>query len=145
MTRTRRLLILLIGTGLLLVVTFLGSSIESLLPHRPTATVQTAQTDAYKIILDVMPNPPHIDEAALLTLRVTTQTAQPLPANAVVRLESEMQTMNMGTEQVEAQRQSDGSYQARVHLSMSGSWSVRVLVQVPGQQVQSTTFAITAQ
>jgi len=57
-----------------------------------------------------------------------------------------MVTMEMGTGQVEAKSQHDGTYLASVQFSMSGPWQVQVVISMPGEsQTFNATFDVSAQ
>ena len=57
-----------------------------------------------------------------------------------------MATMDMGTGQVAAKSQHDGTYLASVQFSMSGPWQVQVVISMPGEsQTFNATFDVTAQ
>ncbi len=55
-----------------------------------------------------------------------------------------METMDMGTDIVNAQSQGDGTYHISVQFAMDGPWQVRVLVAVPGVKTESATFEVIA-
>ncbi|GCE05061.1 FixH family protein [Dictyobacter aurantiacus] len=142
--KRRQLLIVVLGLGFLIVITTIGTSLESLLPHHPTAPVQVAQAGPYEVTLRVDPNPPPTSQPAHLSLQIVKKAAGQLVSNAHVTLSSSMTTMDMGTEAITAQQQSPGIYQAQAHLGMSGTWEVRVHISSPGAPDASTTFDITA-
>lgn len=139
----RNLLILVLGIGFLIVMTWVGTILVDILPHRPSAQVQTAQAGPYQLTLQVDPNPPPITQPATLLVQVMRQNAP--VTNARVTVESTMETMDMGTDSSEAQSQSNGIYRVPVQFSMSGPFQVRVLVAVPGAKTESATFEVTAQ
>lgn len=121
-----------------------GSILPDLLPVKPSAQTQTAQAGPYQVILSVDPNPPLVMHPATLTLQIIRRGTQQMVNNASVVLESSMVTMDMGTEQINAQEQSSGVYRAQVQFSMSGSWQVRVLINIPGAATEHASFEITA-
>jgi hypothetical protein len=139
----RNLLILVLGIGFLIVMTWVGTILVDILPHRPSAQVQTALAGPYQLTLQVDPNPPPITQPATLLVQVMRQNAP--VTNAHVTVESTMETMDMGTDSSEAQSQSNGIYRVPVQFSMSGPFQVRVLVAVPGAKTESATFEVTAQ
>lgn len=141
----RNLLVLLLGLAFLLLLTWAGSVLVDSIPHPVTAPVQTAQAGPYQITLQVNPNPPSVTQPAALTVQILTNNSQQPLTNAHVTLESNMQSMDMGTTSTTAQAQSDGSYLAHVQFPMNGSWQVTVIVALPGQQPANAIFAITAQ
>jgi YtkA-like protein len=66
--------------------------------------------------------------------------------NAHVTLLSNMQSMDMGLDQVEAPSQGNGMYLATVQFAMSGPWRVQVLISLPGEaQTVSAVFEVMAQ
>ena len=141
----RNLLVVLLGLAFLLLLTWAGSVLVDIIPHRVTAPVQTAQAGLYQITLQVNPNPPSATQPATLTVHIlTTNSQQPL-TNAHVTLQSNMLSMDMGTDSTAAQTQNDGTYLAHVQFAMSGSWQVKVIVALPGKQPANAVFVITAQ
>lgn len=142
--KRRRLLILALGLGFLIAITTIGTSLESLIPRHPTAPVQVSQAGPYEVTLQVDPNPPQPAQPAHLSFQIVKKATSQLVSDAHVTLSSSMTTMDMGTEEITARPRSPGIYQAQAHLSMSGSWEIRVRVSVPGTPDASTTFDITA-
>ncbi|GCE26711.1 hypothetical protein KDA_21950 [Dictyobacter alpinus] len=136
---------MILGIGFLIVVTFLGTSLEALIPRKPTAPVQVAQAGPYQVTLQVSPNPPSINQPANLSLQIVKKASGQLVSNARVILASSMQSMDMGTEEIVARSQSPGLYQAQAHLSMGGSWQLHVQITVPGSPAATTNFDITTQ
>ena len=141
----RNLLIVALGITFLIVMTVIGTLLDTIVPRRPSAPVQTAQAGPYQVTLQVSPNPPPSNQAANVSLQIVQSKSQQLVTNAHVTLENSMETMDMGTDHLVAQMQSPGIYQAQIHLPMSGAWSIRVNITQPGQAPQSTTFEVTAQ
>lgn len=142
----RRLLIVALGITFLIVMTAIGTLLDTIVPRRATAPVQTAQAGPYQVTLQISPNPPRINQPASVSLQIVRSEGQQLVTNAHVTLENTMETMEeMGTDHLTAQTQSPGTYQAQVHLTMSGAWAIRVNITQPGQSTASTTFEITAQ
>ena len=141
----RKLLVLVLGITFLIVMTFLATIVDTIVPRRPSPQVQTAQAGPYQVTLQVDPNPPLITQPAALSLRIVRHDSQPLASAAHIAIETTMQTMDMGTDRADAQAQSPGTYQVHVQFSMSGPWQVRVQVAEPGQPAQSATFEVTAQ
>jgi hypothetical protein len=66
-------------------------------------------------------------------------------SNAHVVIESDMESMDMGTAHTDAKSQGDGMYVADVQFTMSGLWQVQVVVTTPGSQPVTATFEVTAQ
>ncbi|MBA2394175.1 MAG: FixH family protein [Ktedonobacteraceae bacterium] len=140
----RKLLILGLGILFLILLSWLGTSLTEILPARPSAQVQTAQAGPYQITVRVDPNPPVPAKPATLILQIVHSSTQQLVANAYVSVESSMETMDMGTDVIHAQSQSDGTYHVPIQFAMDGSWRVKVLVAVSGAKTESTTFDVIA-
>jgi hypothetical protein len=145
MHRRRNVLVILLGLGFLFVITMLGTNLESFLPHNATAANQVVEAGPYQITLMISPNPPHTTDAADLTIQIVKKDTRQLVTNATVVLESNMQTMDMGTGRDQARLQDDGRYLAHLRFTMSGSWEVRVLVTMPGGQTFNAMFEVTVQ
>ena len=141
----RNLLVVVLGITFLILITWLGTIITTIVPSRVTAQVQTAQAGPYQITLQVDPNPPLITRPATLFLQVLVKSSQQPVTRAHVTLESDMVAMGMGIDQVDARSQGNGTYLASAQFSMSGLWRIRVIVAVPGASPASTTFEVTAQ
>ncbi len=140
----RSLLVVALGITFLILMTWLGTVLTSIIPHQVTAQEQTVRVGPYQLTLQVNPNPPLITQPAALSIRVlSASTQQPVP-NARITLESAMVEMDMGADKVEARAQGDGTYLANVQLSMSGLWKVHVIVAVPGAAPVSADFEVTA-
>jgi hypothetical protein len=140
----RKLLILALGILFLIIISWLGTTLTEILPARPSAPVQTASTGPYQITMRVDPNPPPTTKPATLTLQIVHSSTRQLVTNARVVVESNMETMDMGTDVANAQSQSNGMYSAPVQFSMNGTWQVRVIVTVPGAKTESATFEVVA-
>ena len=145
MKRRRDLLVIALGISFLVLITWLGTLITSIVPHRATAQVQTASAGPYQVTLQVDPNPPLITQPATLSLRVVLNASQQPVTNAHVSIENNMETMDMGLDRAETQSQGNGVYQARVQFSMSGPWQVRVVILAPGTKEVDVVFEVTAQ
>ena len=141
----RNLLVVALGIGFLILITWLGTLVTTFVRPRVTAPVQTAQAGPYQITLQVNPNPPSITQPAALSVQVLSRTTQQPVTNARVTLESNMETMDMGTDQENARAQGDGTYLASVQFTMSGPWQIQVIVAVPGTQPASTVFEVSTQ
>jgi hypothetical protein len=141
----RNLLVVVLGITFLILMTWLGTILTSIVPHRVTAQVQTASAGPYQITLQVNPNPPLITQPATLTLKVLLSSSQQPVTNAHVTLQSNMESMDMGIDTTEARSQGDGTYLANVQFSMSGLWQVSVIVAAPGAKPTNATFEVTAQ
>ena len=142
----RGLLVIALGIAFLILMTWIGTLLDSVVPHRVTAQVQTAQAGPYHLALQVNPNPPVTSHPATLSLQVTLSASQQPVTNAHVTLMSNMETMDMGIDPVESQSQGNGIYLASVPLSMSGPWQVQVVISLPGnKQAMSATFEVAVQ
>ena len=139
----RKLLILFLGLGSLIAITFIGTGLESIIAIlHPTNSIQQAQAGPYQVTLQVNPNPPSTTGPADLTLQIVHSATQQLVTNAHISLENNMESMDMGTDRVNASQQSNGTYLAHTQFSMSGIWQVRVAIAIPGQQTERTVFEI---
>jgi len=144
----RSLLVVALGITFLILMTWLGTVLTSIIPHQVTAQEQTVRVGPYQLTLQVNPNPPLITQPAALSISVLSASTQQPVTNARVTLESAMVEMDMGADKVEARAQgdgTDGTYLANVQFSMSGLWKVHVIVAVPGAAPVSTDFEVTAQ
>ncbi len=141
----RSLLAIGLGITFLILLTWLGTLLTSIVPHRVTAQVQTVEAGSYSVTLTVNPNPPRITQSATLSIQVLLRASRQPVSNAHVTLESNMETMDMGTDHENAQSQGDGMYVARVQFSMSGPWQVQVNIAEPGGQSVSAVFEVNAQ
>jgi YtkA-like protein len=142
----RALLVIALGIVFLILMTWIGTLLDSIVPHRVTAQVQTAQAGPYHMTFQVNPNPPLITHPATLSIQVLLNDSQQPVTNAHVTLMSNMETMDMGIDPVEAQSQGNGIYLANVQFSMSGPWKVQVVVSLPGEKkTANATFEVAAQ
>jgi YtkA-like len=141
----RNLLILALGISFLIGMTWLGTMVDTLVPHKPTPQTQAAQAGPYQLTLQVDPNPPPITRPATLSLLIVYKGTQQAVTNAHITLQYNMETMDMGIDRVDARSQQNGLYFAQVQFSMSGPWQVQAFIAVPGQKTEQVTFEITAQ
>jgi YtkA-like len=142
----RGLLVIALGIAFLILMTWIGTLLDSAVPHPVTAQVQSAQAGPYRLTLQVNPNPPITSHPATLSVQVVLRASQQPITNAHVILASNMETMDMGIDQVEARSQGNGIYLASVQFSMSGPWHVQVMIALPGsKQTLSTTFQVAVQ
>ena len=142
----RGLLVIALGVAFLILMTWIGTLLDSLVPHTVTAQVQTAQADQYHVTFQVNPNPPVTSHPATLSIQVILSASQQPVANAHVTLTSNMETMDMGIDPAEAQSQGNGIYLASVQFAMSGPWQVQVIISLPGaKQAVSATFVVAVQ
>lgn len=142
--KRRRLLIVVIGIGLLILITSIGTSLEALLPQKPSAAVQIAQAGPYQITLNVSPNPPDTSKPAMLSFQIVQTSTQQLVSGAHVTLAISMLTMDMGTEALTAQAKSPGIYEAQAQFPMSGSWEIHIAISKTGIKTASASFDVTS-
>jgi YtkA-like protein len=142
----RGLLAIALGIAFLILMIWIGTQLDSFVPHHVTAQVQTAQAGPYRVTLQVNPNPPLTSQSTTLSIQVLVNASQQPVANAHITLASNMQTMDMGLDPVEAQSQGNGMYRATVQFAMSGPWQVQVVISLPGEtKTVSAVFEVTAQ
>ena len=141
----RSLLIIALGVAVLMFVTWLGTIVTNDIHHTPTAPVQMKQAGPYSVTLQIAPNPPPTSGPATLSLQVLLSHSQQPASNLRIILQSNMQEMDMGIDQVQARSQGNGLYLATVQFPMSGLWHVQVVITSPGTPSATTTFEITAQ
>jgi len=141
----RGLLVIALGMSFLILMTWLGTIITSIIPQKATAQVQTADAGPYTITLQVNPNPPLITQPATLSIQVVLRSSQQPVSTAHVALESDMESMDMGIAHIDAKSQGNGMYLADVQFEMSGLWQVQVVVTMPGSQPVTAIFEVTAQ
>ena len=141
----RGLLAIVIGITFLILMTWLGTIITTVVPHRTTAQVQTTQAGPYSVTLQVNPNPPSISRPATLSIQVQLSATHQPVSNAHVTLASDMETMDMGTDHEEAHSSGNGMYLAHVQFSMSGPWAVQVAISSPGTSTAIAMFEVSAQ
>ncbi len=142
----RGLLAIALGITFLILMTWIGTLLTSIVPHRVTAQLQTAQAGPYHVTLQVNPNPPLVTQPATLSIKVLQNASKQPVTNAHITLENNMETMDMGTDQVEAKSQGNGMYFANVQFTMSGPWQVQVVISLPGEtQTFKASFEVTAQ
>lgn len=141
----RSLLALGLGVAFLIAITWLGTFITSTVPHGVTAQVQSVQAGPYSVTLHVNPNPPPITQPATLTIQISMSASQQPVSNAHVIVTGNMEEMDMGTEQVEAHPQGNGTYLANVQLPMSGAWQVQIIITSPAGQSTTASFQVTTQ
>ncbi|HET8910655.1 MAG TPA: FixH family protein [Ktedonobacteraceae bacterium] len=141
----RNSLVLILGLGLLILLTWFGTVITNIVPHKPTPQVQTVEAGPYRVILQVEPNPPPITQPATLLFTIQLQASQAAVTDAHLSLATSMETMDMGTELSNARSQGPGSYLANVQFSMSGPWKVTLTITRPGLPATNVDFEITAQ
>ncbi len=140
----RKLLILALGIGFLVLISWIGGVVGDAAPHTLTAHVQSTQAGPYRVTLQVDPNPPTLTQPATVSLQVANASQQAI-TDAHVFVDSTMETMDMGTARDEALSQGNGVYRASVQFLMSGPWRLRVLINRAGQKSVVATFQVTAQ
>src|SRR5437764_11077885 len=117
----RGLLVIALGIAFLILMTWIGTFLDSVIPHTVTAQVQTSQAGPYHLTFQCNPNPPVASHPTTLSIQVVSRASQQLITNAHVTLTSNMETMDMSIDQVEAQSQGNGIYLTSVQFAMSGS------------------------
>ena len=141
----RSLLVVAVGITFLILLTWLGTLVTSIVPHHATAQEQTAHAGTYQVTLLVNPNPPLITRPAALSIHLLSGATQQPITYAHVTLQCDMAEMDMSTGKVDAHPQGDGTYLANLQFSMSGLWHVHVNISAPGTPTVSVDFAVTAQ
>jgi hypothetical protein len=142
----RGLLVIALGIVFLILMTWIGTFLDSVVPHTVTAQVQSAQVGTYGLTFQVHPNPPTASRPATLSIQVVSSASQQPITNARVIFTSTMASMDMGIDAVEAQSQGSGMYLASVQFSMSGPWQVQVIITLPGEkQPISANFEVGVQ
>jgi len=142
----RGLLAIALGIIFLILITWIGTLLTSIVPHRVTPQAQTAQAGPYQVTMQVTPNPPLITQPATLTIQVLVNASKQPVTNAHITLASNMEAMDMSTDDVEAKSQGNGMYLASVQFTMSGPWHVQVMISMPGEtQAATAMFEVTAQ
>jgi hypothetical protein len=130
----RALLIIAVGIAFLILMTWIGTLLDSAVPHTVTAPIQTAQAGTFHLTLQVNPNPPVTSHPSTLSIQVVSSISQQPVTNAKVTLTSNMVTMDMEIDSVEAQSQGNGMYLASVQFAMSGPWQIQVNISTPGEK-----------
>ena len=141
----RGLLVIALGIAFLIVMVWLGTFVTEILPHHSTPQTQSLQTGPYDVTLRVNPNPASIETPTSLTIQVRLHANTQPVSDARVVVVSNMESMDMGTEQVNARSLNDGSYLAIVHFSMSGLWQAQIIISSPGEPTTTALFEINAQ
>src|SRR5258708_20156643 len=95
----RRLLAIALGITFLILMTWIGTIITSVVPQRVTAQIQTAQAGPYQVTLQVNPNPPPITQPATLSIQILEHNSKRPVSSAKVTLERNMVTMDIETAQ----------------------------------------------
>ncbi len=137
--------VLALGLGFLVGITWLGTIITNIIPRKATPPIQRQSAGPYQVVLNVQPNPPLLTQPALLSVSIVDRASQKPVTDARVRFATTMETMDMGTDRVDAQSGGGGTYQSQIQFSMSGPWKVAVGILRPGQVQQQVEFEITAQ
>ncbi|GAC1447082.1 MAG: hypothetical protein PVSMB5_32020 [Ktedonobacteraceae bacterium] len=141
----RSLLVVALGITFLILLTWLGTVLTSIIPHKVTAQEQTVRAGPFQISLQINPNPPLTTQPATLTIQLLSSSTQQPVTNAHITLESTMVEMDMGIARVEARALGDGTYLANVWFSMSGFWKIHAIFTAPGIATVSADFEVTAQ
>ncbi|HEY7355659.1 MAG TPA: FixH family protein [Ktedonobacterales bacterium] len=141
----RRAIIISVGILLFLLFVGLGDALGGFLPHTtaPFANGRTQTAGDFQVTLQFTPNPPKYSADPTTLAQITIQGHQNQSLDGVVvQLGLTMVTMDMGTNETQAQGMGDGRYQARVAFLMPGAWQMTVTVQPPGGASVSTTFDV---
>ena len=142
----RGLLVIALGIVFLILMTWIGTFLDSAVPHPVTAQLQTAQAGLYHLTFQVHPNPPVASHSTTLSIQVVSSASQQPITNARVTFTSNMVSMDMGIDSVEAQSQDNGTYLANAQFAMSGPWQVQVIITLPGEkQTVSASFEVGVQ
>ncbi len=141
----RNLVVIVVGIMFLILMTWIGTTVTEILPHQLTAQTQMVRTASYQLTLQVDPNPPPITRPTILTLQVAKSGTQQAVTDARVIFESTMETMDMGTDKLDAQPLGNGLYRAQVQFSMNGYWRVKALITSGSKKMETAVFEITAQ
>lgn len=139
----RKLLILTLGIGFLLLITWLGTLLTNTFLHPPTPQVQTALAGPYQITLHVNPNPPSLTQPTQFSLQLVLKATQKPVTDAQVTLVSSMDSMGMTPDHTIAHIQANGTYLASLQFSESGTWQLQVTVIAPGEVPASAGFQVT--
>jgi YtkA-like len=138
----RKLVILALGVGFLLLITWLGTLLTNTFLNPPTLQVQTAVAGPYQITLHVNPNPPSLTQPTQFSIQLVLKTSQKPVTGAQVMLTSSMDSMGMGPDNTTAHLQGNGTYLASVQFSESGTWLIQVTVLAPGEVPASAGFEV---
>jgi hypothetical protein len=141
----RGLLVIAFGIAFLIAITWLGTFIADYIPYRPTPQVQTSSVGSYDVTLRVNPNPPSLDQPATLSVQIQQHASRQPVSNMHVVIDGTMESMDMGTTEVEAKEQGTGLYVARMPFSMSGLWQIQILFSKPGLATLNAVFTVTTQ
>lgn len=141
----RSLLVLVLSIGLLALtlIVVLRLTSQNSQAHSPAPTV-TTQAGPYTLAVSVSPDPPPINQAAHLVLRVTDTITGQLVTDAGVEIRGVMQSMDMLMGPIYADSQADGTYLADVKFSMTGSWLLSVTITRSNASPASTQFRLTS-
>lgn len=141
----KKLFVLVLGIGFLILMSWIGTIFTEILPHQPTAQVQHAVAGPYQVILQVAPNPPRVGESTAMTVQLLTNSTQQPVTNARISIAVNMATMDMGTGHAEATLNTQQHYVADIQFPMNGLWQLQVTIQIPNQQPEQTTFEVMVQ
>src|SRR5438132_12042108 len=106
----RRLLAIALGITFLILMTWIGTIITSVVPHRVTAQVQTAQAGPYQVTLQVNRNPPPITRRAILSIQILEHNSKRPVSSAKVTLESNVAGSARATGQAAATSKQQAPY-----------------------------------
>lgn len=138
----RGLLVIALGVGFLIIITWLATFITNYVPQRPTPQTSTSQVGPYDVTLRVDPNPPSLNQPATLSISLLQRESRQLVSGARVIVDGAMEEMEMDTWQIEAKVQDTGIYVARVPFRMQGLWQIQVSISRPDQPTLNAIFSV---
>jgi hypothetical protein len=111
-----------------------------------TNTQVSSQTQKIGLLtVTLQLDPAKVDTNNKLMLSINGPDGQPV-TNATVQVDTNMQIMDMGTDQVTINGGNPtyvATFDPATAFSMAGPWSVNIRIQQPGQAVVQGTFQVT--
>ncbi|HET8846450.1 MAG TPA: FixH family protein [Ktedonobacteraceae bacterium] len=138
----RGLLVIALGVGFLIAITWLATYITNYVPQRPTPQTSATQVGTYDVTLHVDPNPPSLDQPATLSISLSDHDSHKTVDGAQVIIDGRMEDMEMDALRIETKAQSKGTYIAHFPFNMQGLWQLQVLISRPGQPTLNTLFSV---
>ncbi|GAB4429101.1 MAG: FixH family protein [Chloroflexi bacterium OHK40] len=133
----RRFTSLVLAAGFLIILTACGATSGAATLNRQEQTVEgvtiALQTAAA----------PRMNDAQQLVVTLTDSQGMPLEG-ADVYLDLDMPAMSMGTNRPILSPGADGTYRGQTAFTMSGEWTVTVVVDINGQE-RRATFTVAVQ
>jgi hypothetical protein len=108
----------------------------------PAVSVPVAPA-SLKVQTTLVPNPPQVGSANLLTVTVTDADGAPC-SDATVACTVVMVTMDMGTTHPTFHSAGGGKYQAKIGFAMAGPWRVTLDVSAPNKISQTDVLVFSA-